>query len=507
MTKVWLLIISILVIVTASCGLVSKPLSLDETPTKSIAERTPTTEQISIEKTPTKTVEVIIPPKETETLAVIVPTKETETVVPEEPIEIPDQPLSREGPWWIFSTPDGLFAINPDGSGLIQFPFVPINSNYARQILSAPSGGYLAYIVGESFDATLKINEFPWHTLITEKPLLSFSSNIDVEAMRAIVEAQNLAFSPDGQFLAFMGAIDGPTSDLYLYALDSFETTQLTDGPSQAYQPVWSPDGKYIVHTGVSTFGSGAGLAMTGVWAAQADGSAVETLYDPSGSGSEKIIGWVNDKTFVVNSWDISCGPTNLRTFNIETKESAVLWAESFRAIAYDPSNAVAVLSSNEGKCSPADGAGLYFVPTNGDAPVRIVEKTGSQVIWSQEADLFLVSGDFGSWVLAVDSKGQFIDLDIPSRAQAFPAVAPGSRDLAWPGESLWIGPLLGSIDNPPEEIFTEPVYTVTWAPDGQSVLFFADSGLYIAHKPDYKPMLIVRGLDNRNGYSGWVFP
>ena len=75
------------------------------------------------------------------------------------------------------------------------------------------------------------------------------------------------------------------------------------------------------------------------------------------------------------------------------------------------------------------------------------------------------------------------------------------------PGASLWIGPLLGSIDNPPQEIFNEPVYTVTWAPNCQSVIFFADSGLYIAHQPDYTPILIVEGSDNRNGYSGWVLP
>jgi len=468
-------VITIAGIVIMSCGLLNESLSMDETPTRPVVDEPPTTEVVA--------------------------------VIPDEPQEIPDKPLSDEGPWWIFSTPEGMFAINPDGSGLKQFYFGTINSPYARQILAAPSGGHLAYLVGESFDATLKITIFPRLTLITEKPLLSFASDLDMETMRAIVEAKSMAFSPDGHFLAFMGAIDDSTSDLYLYSLDSFETTQLTDGPSQAYQPVWSPDGKYIVHTGVSTFGSGAGSTMTGVWAAQADNSNMKTLYDPSGSGSEKIVGWVDDQTFVVHSWDISCGAHNLRTFNIDTQESTNLWAESFRSIAFDQSNAVAVLSSKDGECSPDGGAGIYIVPTDGNAPQRIVEDTSPQVIWSQDANLFLILGDFGSWSLAVDSRGQFIDLDMPQGVQVFPAIAPGSRDLAWAGKSLWIGPLLGSIDNPPKEIFNEPVYTVTWAPDGQSVIFFADSGLYIAHQPDYTPLLIADGLNNRNGYSGWILP
>ena len=75
------------------------------------------------------------------------------------------------------------------------------------------------------------------------------------------------------------------------------------------------------------------------------------------------------------------------------------------------------------------------------------------------------------------------------------------------PGNSLWIGPLLGSIDHPPQLIFNEPVYTVTWNPSGQSVIFFAGSGLYVAQQPNYTPLLVAEGLDNRNGYSGWVMP
>ena len=111
-----------------------------------------------------------------------------------------------------------------------------------------------------------------------------------------------------------------------------------------------------------------------------------------------------------------------------------------------------------------------------------------------------MVSGDFGSWVIAVDSMGQFIDLDMPEGAQVFPAVASGSRDLAWPGEAFWIGSLLGSIDNPPVEIFSEPVYRVTWTPDGESVIFFSGSSLYTAQKPDYAPDLIADGMDNQAG-------
>jgi len=499
-----LIIIAVLGLMLTSCGLITE---------------SPTPEAMIVTNTdsPTQRSDPVIEESPAITPTEAASTTESDTDVPDEVQQIPDKPLSDEGPWWIFSTNEGLFAINPDGSGLTQFYFESIKPPYSRQILAAPSGGHLAYIVGSGlFNATLRINIFPWHTLITEKPLTSNESepetgsmpgDPEVEAVRAITEVQSMAFSPNGRFLAFMGAMDGPTSDLYIYSLDSYETIRLTDGPSQAYQPVWSPDGKYIVHTGVSTFGTGAGYNMSGIWAARVEDAEAVTLYDPTGSSSESILGWIDDQTFVVHSWDPACGSKNLRTFNIETKETSELWPESFRSVAFDPTNSVSVLISNDGGCSPNGGVGTYLVPTDGNPPRRIVEQTGPQVIWSQEAELFLVYGNFWSWFLAIDSHGQFIDLDVPPGALGFPAVAPGSRTLAWTGNSLWIGPLLGSIENPPREIFPEPVYTVTWDPNGKSVLFFSDSGLYVAHQPDYTPILVVGGLDNRNGYSGWVLP
>ncbi|MEE9512881.1 MAG: hypothetical protein V3V46_02290, partial [Anaerolineales bacterium] len=375
---------------------------------------------------------------------------------------VPDRLLSEEGPWWVFSTPDGHYAINPDGSGLTQFYSEPINYPHLSQIRIAPSGGHIAYLTGNDvYNTTLRVNEFPWQKLVIEKPLTSDSSepgpdsmpgDPEMEAVRAMVDAPSMAFSPDGRYLAFMGAIDGPTSDLYLLSLDNYQTTRLTSGPSQGYQPVWSPDGKYIVHTGAGTFGTGAGYAMEGVWAAAADDSGVVTLYDPSGSGSEVIVGWVDNRTFVVHSWDPICGAKDLRTYNIETGKSVVLWPEYFGSVAFDPENAVAVVGVSFADCNSDGQAGLFRVPADGDPSLRIVEDRPRQIVWSPEANLFLASTEYGS--IAIAPSGEFINLDQPQSADPLPVVAHGSRDLAWPGDSLWVGPMLGSPDNPPRMIF-----------------------------------------------------
>ena len=73
-----------------------------------------------------------------------------------------------------------------------------------------------------------------------------------------------VAWQPgDGRLLAFIGASNGPTADLYLYDTQTREITQLTDGPSQAVLPVWSPDGQYILHLGAKL---GAALRWSDYW-------------------------------------------------------------------------------------------------------------------------------------------------------------------------------------------------------------------------------------------------
>ncbi len=431
---------------------------------------------------------------------------------------IPDAQLSKEGPWWIFSTEQGLWAVNPDGTGLKRVSSQEFKPPFNRQIVIAPRGGSVAFINGRDwmFDVTLRIIQLPYPTMITEKPLTSEQSepsgdampgDASVEAVRAMIDIQSMAFSPDGEYLAFMGAINGRSSDLYVYSMQAMAETQLTDGPSQGIKPVWSPDGKYIVHAGVSSLGTGAGYGMEGFWAAWADDSDIITLFDPSGTGDQVVIGWVDDRTFVVYSWDAGCGPHDLRTFNIETKESHVLWDSTFQTIAFHPEEAVAILGVNYESefCNPDNDLGLYYVPSNGNLPFRILDEEINQAIWSDEAQLFLVDTEFG--IIAVDSLGQYIDLDVPAGSSSLPVAAPNTRDLAWIGDGLWIGPLLGSIENPPIKFFNQHTYNATWDPRGEYVLFFSDSGLYVAQKPEYIPILIAEGLDNQNGFSGWVMP
>jgi hypothetical protein len=433
---------------------------------------------------------------------------ESETV--EEPVSIPDKPLSEVGPWLIINSSQGLFALNPDGSGLTQFVEGMVELPNTDQIIAALRGGYIAYHKsgGNENDTAIHIIAFPSLELVADIPLFTYSDEPDWNAVRAIQDWQSMAFSPDGSQLAFMGVIDGPTSDLYRFSLESRELLQLTTGRTQGYQPVWSPDGKYILHTGADGFGTGAGFETKGIWTAQADKDNVKTLYAPTPNAAEVIVGWVNDETFVVYSWSQPCGSNNLRTYNVESNQSTILWSESFTDVALDPSSSTIVLTSNDGSCAPVGGAGTYFIPVFGDNPQRVSEDTGPITVWSPAGEMFIVSGgSFEEWVVGVNTFGQIVDIDRPSGAYYLPLLSPRSNYLFWSGQS----PYISTIDNsvPATEYFGESILRAIWTPDGQAVIFLAKSGLYIAHQPDFKAILISHDIksERTDNFMEWLYP
>lgn len=448
------------------------------------------------------------------------PTVSDDPIATEEQQQRPvvEMGLNRAGPWFVFWTNEGIWAVNSDGSGLTQLVSQPMMQHFDHVFQAAPAGGRVAYLTGREtyFDLTLNLVDLPQGNAQvvthltnpdTEPGSETLPGDEKFEPLRAIVEVPSLAWSPDGSRLAFMGVIEGDSSDLYVYSIGDGSIVRLTSGPSEGIRPNWSPDGVYIVHFGVTSMGTGAGANMSGAWADNANDAAVLDLYDPGNSGAEIVLGWVNDRTFVVYSWTAGCGPSNLRAYDIQTREARVLWEHGFDHIAFDPETKTVFLATNRdsGRCNPEGKRGLYWLSVMDEVELRVVEDSVQSLAWDGEIDLLFAVSEFGG--LAVSSSGEFIDLDMPLDSRGLPAAAGPARMLAWVGEGLWIGPLLGSIDSPPEKILDTPTYRAYWSRDGRNLLFFADDGLYAAKEPDYEPVLVGRGVSARPGMGFWVEP
>ncbi|MBN1311525.1 MAG: PD40 domain-containing protein [Anaerolineae bacterium] len=435
---------------------------------------------------------------------------------------------SPDGPWLAFAADNAIWVANADGSRASQ---ITDSAVVATSPVAAPSGGHAAYITAsdplygglELWLLSLPSGESKTITALTS-PATETGPDADVimdapglEIARAIIEIPSLAWSPDGTMLAFIGAMDGTSADLYVYSLHGGSIRRLTDGPSQGYQPLWSPGGKYILHAGADSFGSGAGYMMAGVWAAQVDSEEVLTLYQPD-SSDEIFVEWISNSAFLVYSWSAACGPHNLRTVDVETGEITKIWPGAFFVhggadVAHDPASGAVLITLDEYSATSSCTAdeqdrkpGLYLANINRSGATYFSDLVAYGHVWDEQSRAFLAHTEDGA--IQITAQGGVTHL--PAPAAATPVVSPdgtswvwGSSGFAYTPAGLWIGPVGRSA---PEQVFEGSVYNAAWSPDSQRVFFFTNSKLYVTDRSGSSLTLLADGIQRVDDVT-WVMP
>jgi WD40 repeat protein len=418
--------------------------------------------------------------------------------------------LSAEGPWAVFSNKEGMWITNSDGSAVTNLGSAPVVAVDDLSQVVSPDGRFLAFLTATDnfYDLTLHVIELPHGQEVLNLALTSTQTEPDADAIQgdqkleiasAISLAGNPVWSEDGLWLAFMGAQEGPTSDLYVYSLISGETTRLTDGISQGIKPTWSPDSSYIVHSGVSTLGTGAGYALDGVWAAPVDGSEVNTLYQPE-SEDEIWMGWTGLETLLVYSWSAQCEKYDLRAVNILTDDVHPIWEGNFHSAAFDPdSGSIAVaLQETSPLCESEATNGLYLIPPGEQGAVLVAAEGEvdidpvSELFWSETREQFLIGTEGG--LFAISLSGEVSRFPAPGANS--PVTSPDGTRLAWRFTSLQenTGVWVAEWGSDPTQIYDQNSGWALWM-DNNSLLFIGSDGLYLAQGPDYEPVLVQPGF------------
>ena len=415
--------------------------------------------------------------------------------------------LNAEGPHILFSGRSGIWISNPDGSFLTQVSDIEMNLKELRNAVS-PDGKTLAIVVDTEQEIELRLVSSPEGDSRTIA-ILSDRSGIEAEtsaeesksaAALSILYYEAVAWSPgDGRYLAFMGAINGNTSDLYLYDTQTEEITQLTDGPSQAIIPIWSPDGEYIYHFGVSwvpPFGGALGgyNRMDGAYAVRmADGQIID---QPKPKVTHNtFVGWQDASHYILYDGDDACNSVNLRSVDISTGKSSPLMTYSFYyGITLSPLNG-ALLFSSDSACATSLDEGLYLFPKGKDEPIKLSDQKAYEVSWLPESSVFwaypegLYSADGSkrhdppvydsSYNPAVSVEGFEAWVVIENRVSRVEVKEPGKN---------WVTVASGF-----------HVDALIWNPtDGKNLLMVSEDGtLYGAASPDYE----LTTLGEMNGY------
>lgn len=346
-------------------------------------------------------------PDETPTpVTVTEPPDLTETLTVTEPPLVPtDTPapssLNPTGPYVVYGGTRGVWISNPDGSFLTQITDLDIGLQDLRRIIS-PRGDRLALIVSNDDGLDLvevKIPSGETRTIvhlfsITHDELMSEPLSARAFAAYAIRDYDNVAWQPgEGELLAFMGGMNGSTSDLYLYDTQSDEITQLTSGPAQGVFPNWSPDGKYILSYGVSWRGPFGGAIgghdhLDGVWAVRVADGKIITEPTPK-SIPLNFLGWQDEGRYITYDSGEDCAE-NLRSVDVASGKTTPIMDLSFYYYIARSSENGAILFSEAPGCADPPGEGTFLLLPGETTPMKLTDKRAWTVRWMPESRVFL---------------------------------------------------------------------------------------------------------------------
>ena len=109
-------------------------------------------------------------------------------------------------------------------------------------------------------------------------------------------------------------------------------------------------------------FGTGAGWLMSGVWAADGNGTNPTQLFS-SDSAAEEIVGWLDDTTAVLNTWDQPCGSQKLRLYDVNSHQATMLYTDCFNA---------AAANGYFGDLLYANSSGIFQLTAEDHTPVQV---------------------------------------------------------------------------------------------------------------------------------------
>lgn len=257
-----------------------------------------------------------------------------------------------------------------------------------------------------------------------------------------------IAWSPDGRYLAFGGQMDGLSSDLYVYDLQTQSIQRLSSGDQELQWIDWSPDGTWIVHG--SLFAVGAGMTYD-EYAATINGSSAPYLStSPMGAGT-----WLNDHQFIEHDAENGPGNYGLRIVDVKTGNITKLWDGAFQEYTVSPSGKwVLLMAFTLNSPNPYQEDPVDFTPGWKLINLQTLEKTDAPEFLPDPPDAFLrapdgelmplllqpygmgaghVSGspDSQYWVVANGDEIQILSADL-TLVRSVPAPISGLRDMQW---------------------------------------------------------------------------
>lgn len=434
----------------------------------------------------------------------------SETIVPQatspiaaSPTELPATPtvdeVTIDSSWFILRTGQGVEASDQDIKSRI--PLLEGIDSQTSILMAAPekSNGWFTLYNGQ--DNSLNFFHQPDRQTIKKLSLLSNTeiSEGKTAAYQQVLSTTNPAavkWSPDGELAVFLAAIDRPLMELYLFDTSDLSVTRISEGSQDLYQPIWSPDGSWIIYNETDGFNTVGLWSVTAVKAVRSNASQTTTLYEPA-SYAEPFQGWSSPDSFIVHSVR-DHGPVDLREVFLSGATSRSIFTGVFNNPAFDPTNGTIAFLITDSFIDPAvQPAGIYFGSTS--RPIKILAPgQWDSLSWDNSAKQFFGISDqsFTSAFTASGLLATFKDeTTIPKVSQDGKTVAFfGGKEADKPGLRLYSnqGKLL-------ENISDKPILALMWLPENKLVFSVGEDLYQIS--PDQLPVSLME----KASLLGWL--
>jgi dipeptidyl aminopeptidase/acylaminoacyl peptidase len=427
--------------------------------------------------------------------------------------------LLPSGPWLLYTSDEGkaLVLLNADGSGRTVIPISPLLDTRDLQDGLSPQGSWLAIRTRQGLDnygLNLDLIHLPDGKMERITPLVaadlqerakSAPNSHPEEALKAAAEPGALSWSPDGRYLAFIAVIEGISSDLYIYDLQTKKIERITTGSSQVATPSWSPDGNWLVAQEVERFGDGSAWQVNKVWGNKMTFREVRDLYTPSAaSQGEVFLGWTALDKMLVYSRSAS-GGFAIRMVDLEKLKVSELFPGAFDEIAFDlQSKTLALIFNAKAGVKTDQAPGLYLMQVDETVPRQAQAGEWHHLSWQPRLKMFTAAGPQGALTVAL--AGTFDLVKNETSAVLSPnkswQVSFTSSSGEKPGVRLYKagGELMQTISS-------DAASALVWQPDSNGFFYLANDRLYLVTFPQFKPRLVDANVQQGSAsYLDWLF-
>lgn len=325
---------------------------------------------------------------------------------------------------------------------------------------------------------------------------------------------RQIAWSPDGRYLAFSAVGESTATDLYVYDSTTRTTRQLTNNPAWIKSFWWSPDANLILFTEAEMVEYYSYACVTSVSVVSRESGQIREMYKPSElldtpdrlslACWQGLYEWVSNTKFLISDGGVrtmhDTGASNMRLIDANTGEIKLVFDDRIDRITMDEQKKVmAIYTSGWEKYT----MGNYLVPIARPTPQLITTDEGS-IKWDETLQLFVAYDDRST---CKDPPKTITSFDVSGNIRCMPPPTPQRRntpiadqqnlspDKQWRVSLNEASVTLEKIsDKSSSVVLNAPGAQVIWCPSSTCFFLFARQVLYRVSVPD----LAIQSIDEQ---------